>query len=430
MIEKLRIERFKNFREAEITLGPLTVLIGTNASGKSNLRDAFRFLHGVWRGYTLDEILGEKYGPGGEIVWKGIRGGPREAAFKKSETFVLEVTTGDISEQVNPFIQVFDYSGPAKYQVEVAPGYGSEHSKLVRESLQIGHQLIFEATVNEKTDRGQFDLYLPGVKTPLKQPFSANRPVLPRLTDFTSELKEASISVVTGVLPIVLAISDYLYHMRFLELTPEALRQPSFPGQSTLGNRGEHLASVLQAICADTKRKQTLISWIRELTPTDLVDFDFVTDYLGKVTLLLEEEDKRKVSAYSASDGTLRFLAMLATLLTPQPARLNFFEEIENGLHPSRLYLILDFIQKQVTGESKVIASSHSPQLLRFLNAESRDNVALIYRLPGSPAARIKQLRDFPPDARKVIEGKDLAELHDSGWFENTALFMEEEWNK
>ncbi len=53
MIRELHLERFKNFRDATLTLGNLTLLVGTNASGKSNLRDAFRFLHGISRGYTL-----------------------------------------------------------------------------------------------------------------------------------------------------------------------------------------------------------------------------------------------------------------------------------------------------------------------------------------------------------------------------------------
>src|SRR5690606_33556977 len=44
------------------------------------LRDALRFLHGVGQGYALAEVIGEKYGPGGVLVWRGIRGGAREEA--------------------------------------------------------------------------------------------------------------------------------------------------------------------------------------------------------------------------------------------------------------------------------------------------------------------------------------------------------------
>ena len=91
MIHSLRLVRFKNFRDAELSLGPLTTLIGANGAGKSNLRDAFRFLHGVARGYHLADIFGEKYGEGGELQWRGIRGGARETAFDRGKEFSLSI---------------------------------------------------------------------------------------------------------------------------------------------------------------------------------------------------------------------------------------------------------------------------------------------------------------------------------------------------
>ena len=84
MLESLRLERFKNFRDATLTLGPLTVLVGANASGKSNLRDAFRFIHGIARGYSLAETIGEKFVEGGVLQWKGLRGGnPRGRVVRR-----------------------------------------------------------------------------------------------------------------------------------------------------------------------------------------------------------------------------------------------------------------------------------------------------------------------------------------------------------
>ena len=48
-------------------------------------------LHGIGRGYKVAEILGEKYAEGGVLVWKGIRGGPREITYQNEETFALTV---------------------------------------------------------------------------------------------------------------------------------------------------------------------------------------------------------------------------------------------------------------------------------------------------------------------------------------------------
>ena len=91
MIESIRLIDFKNFADATLKLGPLTTLVGANASGKSNVRDAFRFLHGISRGYSLAEIIGEKWGEGGTLQWKGIRGGTREACREGAERFEIQI---------------------------------------------------------------------------------------------------------------------------------------------------------------------------------------------------------------------------------------------------------------------------------------------------------------------------------------------------
>jgi AAA15 family ATPase/GTPase len=75
MLKKLHLKNFKGFKDAELNLGNFSLLVGTNASGKSNIRDAFRFLHGIGRGYSLADIFGEKYVEGGVLQWRGIRGG-------------------------------------------------------------------------------------------------------------------------------------------------------------------------------------------------------------------------------------------------------------------------------------------------------------------------------------------------------------------
>ena len=74
MINELRlVDPFKNSSPAShLRMGPFTVIVGANASGKSNLRDAFRFLHGIGRGYTLPDIIGGRYGSG-SVTWSGNR---------------------------------------------------------------------------------------------------------------------------------------------------------------------------------------------------------------------------------------------------------------------------------------------------------------------------------------------------------------------
>lgn len=90
MINKLTLRNFKGFRKTTIPLGPLTLLVGTNASGKSNVREALQFLHGCGQGYSLAEIIGAKWGQGGIQIWRGLRGGVREIAFMASNLLTFK----------------------------------------------------------------------------------------------------------------------------------------------------------------------------------------------------------------------------------------------------------------------------------------------------------------------------------------------------
>ncbi len=423
MIKSVNLTNFKNFQQATLSCGPLTLLMGANASGKSNVRDAFRFLHGIGRSYKLASILGETYGPGSELVWDGIRGGVREVAYRGAATFALEVKIEGILDGQSP---------PCVYRIEVAPNYNGGQPHVVNESLYFGSAQVFQAKINPTHDlllisvlgkqvTDDFQLLMhpaaPALKQLVRPFFSLIRTRDPKERELLEQFE--------SIRPRFI---EALSRMRFLDPTPKIMAQPSTPGQEMLGDRGEHLASVLQAICTDPQRKAGLLSWLRNLTPMDVVDLEFVTDLTGKVSLVLVEKDGQRTSAYSASGGTLRFLAMLAALLGPKPNQLFFFEEIENGIHPARLHLLLQLIEKQAAHrQTQIIATTHSPQLLRLVNTKTLEHTSLIYRLPDAPDARIKQLSDFPSEGRQVIEGGDIAELYDSGWFENMVYFMADE---
>jgi predicted ATPase len=415
MIQELQLHGFKNFRDATLRLGNLTLLVGTNASGKSNLRDAFRFLHGVSRGYTLAEILGTKYIEGGAIQWTGIRGGTREVAYYGTQTFSLELK-GTLPDE-NSY----------QYRIDVELDANGRPPRVLRESMYLHpycsgcSELVFDShPQNEppnQDDPNSLTVLVgvsPGSDDNKQLRFKANRPVLSQITDYDERgLDEAELVV------------SSLGSMRFLDLTPEAMRVPSIPGQDILGDRGENLSSVLQAICESETSKHAILEWIRELTPQDLVNFEFVPDQTGKILVSLVESGGRKISAYSASDGTLRFLAIIAAMLGPQSARLYFIEELENGIHPTRLHLLLQLIEQKVSEEIiQVVATSHSPQLLGFLNEKSRQNAALVYRLPDQPDARIKPIVQIP-DAERILKEQDLARLHSSGWLEDAVAFLE-----
>lgn len=424
MIRKLELKNFKNFQAAELPLGPFTILIGANASGKSNLRDAFRFLHGVSRGYTLAEIIGEKYGE-----WSGIRGGIREIAYQNAPSFRLTVEFNLNDSQFSPPTGV--------YCIEIQPQGLGGRPYLLHEGLFHGDQTLFEIkrNVDRSSDRA---VYLrEGEKPALDVAAGAysERPQLPtvaaasmyRLSDpaGVETYRPVEFKPVTEAAQKLIGI---LKSMRFIDLELPAMRQPSTPGQTLLGDHCENLSSVLHTICENPQRKSILLEWVQELTPMDAVDLEFPAEQTGKVLVTLVEASGQKVSAHSASDGTLRFLAYLAALLSPAASAFYFFEELENGIHPTRLHLLLDLIERTTRQKNiQIVATTHSPQLLGLIDSRTKSHAALTYRLPQQPDAHVQRIFDLPEKARQVLEQDHLNRLFESGWFEDAMYFLDED---
>ena len=411
MITSLRLVNFKNFADETLRVGPFTVIVGANASGKSNIRDAFRFLHGIGRGYTLAEILGGKYGEGGQREWAGIRGAPNEIAR-------LQKSYPDAPSSFMVHLELSLKEQTVSYLIKVGfkPNSGF---RVLREKLKTESNTIYKTTDHSDVRDPKRDQYhwvwqenppIPG------QPIGGKFPSQPVLTQIFRD----------GLVGDVL---DTLASMRFLELAPERMREPSVPGATTLGDSGQNLPSVLESICTDFRRKTLLISWLQELTPMDVSDFEFPRDPSGRVHLRIVEQDGRSISAYSASDGTLRFLAMLAALLGPNPAGVYFFEEIDNGIHPNRLWLLLDLIERQTArGETQVITTTHSPDVLNFINDTTFELTSVVSRLEDTDDAIIRPL-DSLPNAKKLRKSQGLGRLLAGGWME-TALEFTEGYNE
>ena len=212
--------------------------------------------------------------------------------------------------------------------------------------------------------------------------------------------------------------------LRFFEFDPVVMKQHSLPG-ATLGDSGQNLPSALQKMCAAQGREEILASWLRELTPMDVRGFRFPKDPYGNVYLEIVEARNRKIAANSASDGTLRFLAMLAVLLSADPAKVYFFEEIDNGLHPARLPLLVDLIERQTKKRDfQIITTTHSPDFLSCLSDNSFEHVSVLYRDSESVDSVIRPLSVLPK-VRELRMSQGLQVLHGTGWFEDMMEFAE-----
>lgn len=426
VISAVSLRDFKSFRRARLEIRPLTVLVGPNASGKSNLRDALRLLHGIGRGYSLADTIGEKWGQAGQREWSGIRGGVRDLIYRGTPGGNGSSASCELRAEV-AFPERAAAESDLQYTLSVSVSNDVptiSHERLDRVLEQDGTWArldpVFRDERGERTvsGAGRIPGAYPGQGYYWKYAsFDEGTPLLiqiPKEDRIRARVRDAA-----------LAVQRQFAAMRFLDVAPDAARRPSVPGQTVLGDRGENLASVLQKIMEDDQSRIAVLDWLREFTPAEFQDLDFEKDATGRLTLLLVDQRGRKFLADSASDGTLRFLAILAAVFGPSPADLYFFEEIENGVHPSRAHLLVDLIGQQARARGiKVIVSTHAPALLSAMPPADLAQAVYCYLDLGEGGQETKLItfHEIPHLEDRLAEVRVDA-LFADGWIE-TALSL------
>jgi len=102
---------------------------------------------------------------------------------------------------------------------------------------------------------------------------------------------------------------------------------------------------------------------------------------------LREKGLREPIPATRLSDGTIRFMAMLALLLSPKPPTLLCMEEPELGLHPDAVYLLADLLV-EASSRMQIVVTTHSDTLVSALS-ENADSVLVCDYLGGTVMNRV-----------------------------------------
>jgi len=171
--------------------------------------------------------------------------------------------------------------------------------------------------------------------------------------------------------------ADEVLAWQFLTLSPERMGLP-VPQQRTKGavrlaNDGSNVADFLldlrrqdaNAFNGIVETMAFVLPYAKDIQPT------LTSSEIERKAWLQLSEDTFKVPGWLLSTGTLRMLALLALLRHPSPPPLIVVEEIENGLDPRSIHLIVEEIRSAVlAGVTQVVVTTHSPYLLDLLTLE------------------------------------------------------------
>jgi predicted ATPase len=393
MIKQISIENFKSLRKVDLALGRLNLFIGTNASGKSNLFDALQVLRLVAGGFPIKELFEGGVQTTAGDTWSGLRGGLANAIYRAPGVARPAFATEALLE-----VEIATEQGMAGYQI----GFNSP-GVLTREHLTKDGKEVFLFDGRENWFRNPNGTLTPSYP----DAYGGSHMIF----GFRSGSAESHTEFIGALL-------RSLQSMQFLELDPGVLRGYGVAADvKAMGNQGKNFPSIVRHICNDPKTKGSYLSWLRELRPHEVEDVTALTGALGEPMFALKESG-REFPAPALSDGTLRFAALAAAFFQPAMPQLLAIEEVENGVHGSRLRLLLELLRCQAAAaKTQVLATTHSPLLLAWLKPEEYETTFLCKRDEETGESRILPLTQVP-HFNEIIGKQPITELFAEGWME------------
>lgn len=413
MITSLQLENWKSFEKSTLHIDALTVMIGTNASGKSNALDALSFLNRIASGTMLTAALQ------GDSGLTPLRGGTEWAARKPGNMFSLSVVirtemTTDYEYRVECLVSEnrcdlqAEHLTRIKYRLDKHNTRKSEvgRIKLIRTDFCTGNSpTIIARLYNEKQG------------TPRQ--LSKTHSVLFQLVGqkLRQEIQDGVASV-SAVLREIFILDPISSHMRNYS-----------PLSDKLEADARNIAGVIAAL---PREKQDEIEGIMTRYASQLPERDIRRVYaetVGKfktdAMLYCEEHwrndiDPPTVDARGMSDGTLRFLAIMTALLTRPKNSLLVVEEVDNGLHPSRAKLLLEVLQT-VGGQRgvDVLVTTHNPALLDAMGNKMVPFITIAHRDPRTGVSVLTLMEEVTQLPKLLAQGQ-IGRLSSEGLIELT----------
>lgn len=354
MLETLAIANYRSLRDLIVPLDRLNVVTGANGSGKSSLYRALRLLADTASGRLVASLAREGGLP--STLWAGpetisramrmgkrpVEGGPRKDVVRlqlgfSSDDFGYAVDLGLPQNNATSF-----YLDP----------------EIKRECIWSGPVLRASGLLVDR--RGPLLRVTDdnGVLQQVPHPLSKFESMMTEYSDPRSA-------------PEMIAVREKMRSWRFYDHFRSDVNAPARLPQigthtSVLSDDGSDVAAAIQTI-REIGDRDALERAVADAFPGATID---VINTSGRFELAMRQHGLlRALGAAELSDGTLRFLILVAALLTPRPPELLVLNEPETSLHPDLIPALARLIAS-AAAQSQVIVVSHNQALIDALRTD------------------------------------------------------------
>jgi len=383
----LRISHYKSLSDIALTdIQPVTVLVGCNGVGKSNVADALRFLRdAVSQG--LDHAVSTRGGIG--LIRQYSPTKPFQISFDfgfaenddTAHVIRYQLTLTSLREgNFRVERERCEWVGPTEF------GFDNEHNELI--------EYEFKAMLAERNSEGRITLKVAGKAVTLEN----ERPTPPDALALGSRITWLDFGAINFGSP---TLRNFILNFRFSAIYPNTLRQPSPPDTDPiLKENGANWASILRNLKKTSRGK---LAWeqVREMMQVVMPQLEDISPQavggfiMPRFKVREASGEAHLFDPSQISDGTLRILGILLALYqTPHPS-LMVIEEPEQTVNPALLALLADAF-REVSERTQLLITSHSPHLIDCFDPE---NIQVVTMQNGE--TRISPIRASQREAVK-----------------------------
>jgi predicted ATPase len=343
--ENLSVKGFRRLQNINLEMRDLTVMIGANGSGKTSFLDVMSILAASANG-KLNEVLQSKGGLN-EILTRG-----------KAESLEIDLLI-NASEQRT-----------LKYSLSISPqglSYTIKHEELVqqRDSTTKIFANTFPLTANLVSPKYiesyglDIKYFQDGSGSAVKpnwehNPLETSLSQVPKMYQEPEKLRK---SLASCTYYGALDVSE-----KSLVRLPQAMRPAKLPGA-----KGENLVSCLYDLRESDRDRFEMVENIISTAFPDFVRLNFPPVAAGTISMTWTDRNfSQPIYVHELSEGTLRFLWLVALLQSQNLTTITLLDEPEVSLHPE-LLRHLAYLMREASKHTQLIVATHSDRLIRFL---------------------------------------------------------------